>query len=65
MPLLNRVVSKKEVGGILCETFRGKYSLGYADKDAKQPERVWTFKKDVIEKLAKGYELKAREIKAC
>lgn len=60
VPLLNRVVSKKEMGQLLNNVLRGKYSLE-TDKSTNQPERVWTFEKDVIERLAKGYQLQPRK----
>ena len=63
VPMLSASVSKKQVSKILNYMLRGTIST-VTNKTTSIPERTWTFDKEVIERLARGYNIKPRQIEA-
>ena len=61
VPMLSASVSKKQVSKILNYMLRGTIST-VTNKTTSIPERTWTFDKEVIERLARGYNIKPRQI---
>jgi len=61
VPALSMPVSKQKVSKILNYRLRGQIST-VTNKSSGIPERTWTFDKEVIERLARGYNIKARKI---
>ena len=63
--ILNREVSKNAVGRILSSFLHGKPSVEKLplDSDVPKTERVWQFKKETIQRIAKSYKITARDLK--
>ena len=61
VPILSFSVSKKRVSGILYHMLRGTIST-VTNKSTGIGERTWTFEKEVIERLARGYKITPRQI---